>query len=245
MNTRLIATIIVVLLMDTLLSLPGAVSESGQKTDVISVEDYALYDKVVTRKFLTSATQLVVIERTTQFRLSPDQEGPTTIGAFQEQGFFDGELPADLIREFTAINRQASRLEGRFHFGVRYRFATGDRLEEPEVSLSPYGWGLAPFFLAPVPVRGAGGQAASQTSELVPWAFARLVQAPSVLDRLAFSRVARSLRNDHALLYVEAVRPDGTGAGLLVWFRRQGRSWTLFDTEVAWTIQVQAEPEGG
>jgi len=245
MKTRLIATIIVVLLMDILLSLPGAVSESGQKTDAISVEDYALYDQVVTRKFLTSATQLVVIERTTQFRLSPDQEGPTTIGAFQEQGFFDGELPADLIREFTAINRQPSRLEGRFHFGVSYRFATGDRLEEPEVSLSPYGWGLAPFFLAPVPVRGAGRQASSQTSEPVPWAFARLVQAPSVLDRLAFSRVARSLRNDHALLYVEALRPDGTGAGLLVWFRRQGRSWTLFDTEVAWTIQVQTEREGG
>lgn len=245
MKTRLIATIILVLLMDILLSLPGAVSESGQKTDAISVEDYALYDQVVTRKFLTSATQLIVIERTTQFRLSPDQEGPTTTEAFQEQEYFDGELPADLIREFTAINRQPSRLEGRFHFGASYRFATGDRLEEPEVSLSPYGWGLAPFFLAPVPVRGAGEQASSQTSELVPWAFARLVQAPSVLGRMAFSRVARSLRNDHALLYAEVLRPDGSGAGFLVWFRRQGRSWTLFDTEVAWTIQIQRAPEEG
>ena len=70
-------------------------------------------------------------------------------------------------------------------------------------------------------------------------AHATPVQAPSVLDRLAFSRVARSLRNDHALLYVEILRPDGTGAGFLVWCRRQGRSWTLFDTEVAWTIQAQ------
>lgn len=202
-------------MMGSFIEVPGAAAESGQKTDAISVEDYALYDQVVTSKFLTSVTQLIVIERTTQFRLSPDQEGPTTIGAFQEQGFFDGELPADLIREFTAINRQPSRLEGRFHFGVSYRFATGDRLEEPEVSLAR-------------PVRVAR---------------ARPVQAPSVLNRLAFSRVARSLRNDHALLYVEAVRPDGTGAGLLVWFRRQGRSWTLFDTEVAWTIQVQTEPD--
>ncbi len=243
MKTRLIATIIVALLMDILLSPPGAVSESGQKTDAISVEDYALYDQVVTRKFLTSATQLVVIERTTQFRLSPDQERPTTIGAFQEQGFFDGELPADLIREFTAINRQPSRLEGRFHFGVTYRFATGDRLEDPEVSLSPYDWGLAP-----VPDRGVAGQVPSQTSEPVPWARARRAHASSVLDRVAFSRVARTLRNDHALLYVEILRPDGTGAGFLVWFRRQGRSWTLFDTEVtevAWTIQVQTEPDEG
>ena len=243
--TRLIVMIVAVLLMDVFLSLPGAVAESDQKADAISAEDYALYDQVVTRKFLTSATQLVVIERMTRLRLSPDQEGPTTIEAFQEQGYFDGELPADLMREFSSVNRQPSRLEGRFHFGVGYRFATGDPIEEPEVSLSPYGWGLAPFFFAPVPVRGAAGQAPSQTSEPVPWARVRPVQAPPVLDRLAFSRVARSLRNDHALMYVEALRLDGTGAGFLVWCRRQGRSWTLFDTEVGWTIQPQLEPEEG
>lgn len=214
---RLTLLIIALLFMDVLLDLPGTAAESGQKTDAIPVEDYALYDQVVTSKFLTSATRLVVIERTTQFRLSPDQEGPTTIGAFQEQEFFNGELQADLIREFTAINRQPSRLEGRFHFGVTYRFATGDKLEEPEVSLA-----------RPVTV-----------------ARVRPVQAPSVLDRVAFSRVARSLRNDHALLYVEVLRPDGSGAGFLVWFCRQGRSWTLFDTEVAWTIQAQWAPEEG
>jgi hypothetical protein len=214
---RLILLIIAMLFMNILLGLSEAVAESGQKTDAIPVEDYALYDQVVTSKFLTSATQLVVIERATQFRLSPDQEGPTTIGAFLEQEFFDSELPADLIRVFTAINRQPSRLEGRFHFGVSYRFATGDRLEEPEVSLA------RPVTMARV----------------------RPAQAPSVLGRMAFSRVARSLRNDHALLYVEVLRPEGSGAGFLVWFRRQGRSWTLFDTEVAWTIQAQWAPEEG
>jgi len=215
--TRLTVLIIAVLLTDVLLGLPRAAAESDQKADTIPAEDYALYDQVVTSKFLTSATQMVVIERMTRFRLSPDQEGPTTIGAFQEQGYFDGELPADLIREFSAVNRQPSRLEGRFHFGVGYRFATGDTIEEPEVSLA-----------RPVTV-----------------ARARPVQVPSVLDRLAFSRVARSLLNDDALMYVEALRLDGTGAGFLVWCRRQGRSWRLFDTEVAWTIQVQGEPEEG
>ena len=243
--TRLIVMIVAVLLMDVFLSLPGAVAESDQKAGVILAEDYALYDQAVTSKFLTSVTRLVVIERMTRLRLSPDQEGPTTIGAFQEQGYFDGELPSDLIREFISVNREPSRLEGRFHFGVGYRFATGETIEEPEVSLTPYGWGLAPFFFAPVPVRGAAGQAPPQTSEPVPWAHAIPVQVSPVLERLAFSRVARSLRNDQALLYVEALRPDGTGAGFLLWFRRQGRSWTLFDTEVVWTIQVQEEPEGG
>ena len=217
MMTRLTVLILAVLLLGGFTETSGAVAESDQKADAIPAEDYALYDQVVTRKFLTSATQLVVIERMTRFRLSPDQEGLTTIEAFQEQGYFDGELPADLIRKFSAVNRQPGRLEGRFHFGVGYRFATGDRLEEPEVSLA-----------RPVTV-----------------ARARPMQAPPVLDRLAFSRVARSLRNDHALMYVEAVRSDGTGAGFLVWFRRQGRSWMLFDTEVAWTIQAQVESEEG
>ena len=215
--TRLTVLMIAVLCTDVLLGLPGAVAESDRRVDAIAAEDYDLYDQVVTSKFLTSAIQLVVIERMTRFRFSPDQEGPTTIGAFQEQGYFGGGLPADLIREFISVNREPSRLEGRFHFGVGYRFATGDRLEEPEVSLA----------------------------RPVTMARARPVQAPPVLDRLAFSRVARNLRNDHTLMYVETLRPDGTGAGFLVWFRRRGRSWTLFDTEVTWTIQAQVEPEEG
>jgi hypothetical protein len=205
------------LMMAGLMGASGAVAGSEQKADVLSTEDYALYDQVVASKFLTSATQLVVIERMTRLRLSPNQEGPTTARAFQKQDYFDGELPADLIRDFISINRQVSRLEGRFHFDAGYRFATEGRLEEPEVSIA--------------------------RQVMMPGSMP--VHAPPVLDRLAFSRVARSLRNDHALLYVETFRPDGTGAGFLVWCRRQGRRWTLFDTEVMWTIQVQAESEGG
>lgn len=217
MMIRLTILILAVLFIGGFTRTSRVVAESGQKTEAIPVEDYALYDQVVTSKFLTSATQLVVIERMTRLRLSPDQEGPTTVGALQEQGYFDGELPADLIREFISANRQASRLEGRFRLAVGYRFATDGRLEEPEVSLA-----------RPVTVAGS-----------MP------VQAPPVLDRLAFSRVARSLRNDQALLYVEAIRPDGTGAGFLVWCRRQGQHWRLFDTEVAWTIQSRLDPEEG
>jgi hypothetical protein len=208
---------LVVLIMSAFMGVSGAAAGFDQKADAISAEDYALYDQVVTGKFLTSATQLVVIERMTRLRLSPDQEGTTTIGAFQGQGYFDGTLPMDLLQEFISANRQGSRLEGRFHFAVGYRFATDGRLEEPEVSLA-----------RPVTV-----------------ADSMSVQALPILDRLAFSRVARTPRNDHALLYVETLRPDGTGAGFLVWCRRQGQRWTLFDTEVAWTIQLQDDPEEG
>ena len=217
MMNRLTVLIAAMLFVNVFLCLSGAVAGSDQKAEAISADDYALYDQVVTSKFLTSATQLVVIERMTRLRLSPDQEGSTTVGVFQEQDYFDGELPTDLVREFVSVNRSESRLEGRFHFAVGYRFATEGRLEEPEVSLER-------------PITMAGSMP---------------VQVPSTLDRLAFSRVARSLRNDHALLYVETLRPDGTGAGFLVWCRRQGRSWTLFDTEVAWTIQARLDPEEG
>ncbi len=215
--TRTTIVLFLVLLLSGSMGASGAVAESGRQAEAIPADDYALYDQVVTSKFLTSTTQLVVIERMTRLRLSPDQEAPTTIGAFQEQDYFDGELPTDLVREFVSVNRSESRLEARFHFAADYRFATEGRLEEPEVSLA-----------RPVTVAAA-----------LP------VQAPSILDRLAFSRVARSLHNEHALLYVEALRPDGSGAGFLVWCRRQGRNWTLFDTEVAWTIQARLDPEEG
>ncbi len=65
----------------------------------------------------------------------------------------------------------------------------------------------------------------------------------SVLDRLAFSRVGRTLRDDQALLYVEHARPDGTGAGFLVWFRRQGLTWTIAETEVVWTARDEDSEE--
>lgn len=213
MMTRLAVLVMVLLLVNGLLCLSGAMAGSDQRAGVIPAEDYALYDQAVTSKFLTSATRLVVIERVTRFRLAPDQEEPTTVESFREGGYFGGELPLELIREFILLNRQPSRLEGRFHFGVGYRFVTEGRLEEPEVSLA-----------RPVTVN-----------------LAKPTQAPSVLERLAFSRVARSLRNDQALLYAEVLRPDGTGAGFLLWFVRRGRDWTILDTEVVWAIQVPEE----
>ncbi len=54
------------------------------------------------------------------------------------------------------------------------------------------------------------------------------------LDRLAFSRVAWTLKEDQALVYVANERPDGTGAGFFYWLRRQGRDWNLLDTDVIW-----------
>jgi hypothetical protein len=176
----------------------------------IPIDDYAFYDQIVTKKFLTSETRLVVLDRMTVARLVPNQDGPITVELFAEQGYFNRELPLDLVRDFVAMNQVPGRLEGRFQFPVRYRFMSGEAMEEPEVQ-------------AAIPVA----------------TFRTPTRASPVVDRLAFSRVGRTQRNDGALVYVANLRPDGTGAGFLVWFRRQGREWILFDTEVAWTVREQ------
>ena len=126
-----------------------------------------------------------------------------------QQGYFDGMLPQELVRDFVGANQTSVPLEPKFQFGVRYRFVSAGTTEDPETS----------------------------AAVLVLRNPARPVQATSVLDRLAFSRVGRTLGNDQALVYVENVRPDGTGAGFLVWCRRQGQGWKLFDTEVVWTMR--------
>jgi len=184
-----------------------------QEPAVVPVEDYALYDRVVTSKFLTSETRLVLIERQTVSRLYPDQEAPTTIALFDERDLFDHRLPPDLVREFVFKNRQPARLSAQFNFGVRYRFVAPEGTEEPEVSLA-----------VPTASRSAG-----------------LTQDLSTLGRLVFSRVAYTPRSDQALLYVEQHRPDGTGAGFLVWFGRQAAAWSIIDTEVLWSIRAPEE----
>jgi hypothetical protein len=176
-------------------------AEQRSAADVIPAEDYVLYDQTIESLFLTSYTMLVVIERMTVARLFPGQAEPITIASVHDRNYFLGRLPSDLVGDFVGANREAGRLEGRFQFGVRYRFVTGQSIEEPEVSVA------------------------------IP------VQAVPVLERLAFSRVGRTLRNDQALVYVEQLRPDETGAGFLVWFHRNGQEWTIFDTEVVWTIR--------
>ena len=201
MNHHALAGIVV--LCAGLFSNVVCAAERRSAADVIPAEDYVLYDQTIESLFLTSHTMLVVIERMTVARLFPGQAEPITIASVHDRNYFLGRLPPDLVGDFVGANREAGRLEGRFQFGVRYRFVTGQSIEEPEVS-------------AAIPV-----------------------QAVPVLERLAFSRVGRTLRNDQALVYVEQLRPDETGAGFLVWFHRNGQEWTIFDTEVIWTIRSE------
>lgn len=183
----------------------------------VSQEDYELYDRVIEDKFLTSQIQLVLLERMTVSRLVPNQPGSMTMAFFLRQGFFQGMVPQDLIRDFVGANQARSPLEGRFRLGVRYRFVSDDPTDEMEANRA-------------ISVRS-----------LDPLSF----PTPTVLDRLALSRVGRTIRNDQALVYVENVRPDGTGAGFLVWCHRREREWEIFDTEVVWTIRGGVDASDG
>jgi hypothetical protein len=111
-----------------------------------------------------------------------------------------------------------SKLEERFGFGVRYRFVSGEGTEQQEASLAPLPTSLeGPHLLQEGPLEGP----------------------PAVIDRLSFSRVAYSFGHEHAFIYVEYNRPDGSGAGFAVWLRSSGSRWGIFDSELVWAARMQ------
>jgi hypothetical protein len=195
---------------------PGLAAESDRPSvPTVPAEEYPVYDEVVRSKFLTTSTTLVIIERMTTTHMVPEPPIPPTRAFFDERAFFDSRLPPDLVQEFLFKNRQPARLGNRFAFGVPYRFVSGDGEPESEVRrLGRSSWG-----------RPAG-----------------LVQEAGSIDRLAFSRVGFSPRLDQALVYVANDRPDGSGAGFLLWLQTQGSHWEILDTEVVWVAQLQQPP---
>lgn len=210
----LLVASVAVLLVDQ--ASAGAVERSEDKPDLVPPEEYVLYDQVIQRKFLTSETSLVMIERLTVTRLGPEERNPPDRGLFNENRFFEGRLRPDLVEDFLMKTRRSSRLEPKFHFGVPYRFVSDGELEESEVSLGP--------ILVEFP-RGVFAQ-----------------DAPATVGILKFSRVGFNRRENQALLYVGDDRPDGSGAGLLVLLERQSRVWTIVDTEVLWVARREDSP---
>lgn len=196
---------------------PVAIAAPPDQTEPVPAGDYSFYDLAVEEKFLTSQTRLVVIERMTAAHLHPDEPQVPTFAWFAERGCFDGRLPQELIRDFVVKNQRPSRLDRRFGFGVRYRFVSGEGGTDAETSL--------PVIPAARFVQQEGG-------------------APEVIDHLAFSRVGFTLPADQALLYVANPRPDGTGAGFLLWFVRRQKAWKLYDTEVLWVARPDRTPSG-
>jgi hypothetical protein len=184
----------------------------------VTSEEYPLYDLIVRDKFLTSRTTLVVIERLTVARTKKGERDYLSRESLEEQEIFDNRLPPVLLDDFLSKLRAPSRLDGKFDFGVPYRFTKDGVPEEPEVSLAP-----------------------------IPVVHRRFIQdqgSRSTIGLLRFSRVGLTRREDQALVYVEEERLDGTGGGFLVWMYRRGKVWTIADTEVLWMARPD-EPEPG
>jgi hypothetical protein len=196
----------------------AASAEPSAEGPPVPLEDYPLYDLVVDEKFLTPESKLLLLERQTLTRLHPQQPGPVRLETFQEYDIFDGRLPPDVVRDFIFKNQTPSKLEGHFGFGVRYRFVSGEGTEQQEASVSP------------MPVSAAAPHHLQEESPDEP---------PAVIDRLSFSRVAYSFGHEHAFIYVEYNRPDGSGAGFAVWLRSSGPRWGIFDSELVWAARMQ------
>jgi hypothetical protein len=206
---------IIVLALAVPLSL-GTSEAGGEKPASVPSEEYPLYDLVVRDKFLTSQTTMVVIERLTVARTKKDEHEYLSRESLEEQEVFENKLPPVLLDDFLFKLKTPSRFDGKFSFGVPYRFVRDGAPEEPEVSLAP-----------------------------IPAADRRRIQAPrSTIGVLRFSRVGFTRREDQALVYVEEERLDGTGGGFLVWLYRRGKVWTIADTEVLWIAQL-GEPSAG
>ena len=201
--------LMIVLTLAVPLSL-GVAEAGGAQPAPVPSEEYPLYDLVVRDKFLTSRTTLVVIERLTVARTKKNERDYLSRESLEDQEVFDNRLPPVLLDDFQSKLQAPSRLDGKFNFGVPYRFAKDGVPEEPEVSL------------APIPA-AARQSIQGQGQEL-----------RSTIGLLRFSRVGLTRREDQALVYVEEERLDGTGGGFLVWMHRRGKVWTITDTEVLW-----------
>jgi hypothetical protein len=178
------------------------------ETESVPPEEYPIYDLVIEKKFLTSQTELVLIDRLTV----------TNLGGEDWHQFFGGAIPADTLTDFLHKARRPARLESRFTLGVRYRFVTGDKIEEPEV------------FLPAIPV--ARPQSRGTRFD------------PTRIGVLRFSRVGFNRQENVALVYVGDHRPDGSGGGFLILLRRSGQAWQIVETEVLWVAEAPITHHG-
>jgi hypothetical protein len=115
--------------------------DSAEDLQPVPSEDYAIYDRIIQAKFLTSDTTLVLIRRLTATRIGPE-EVPFRRQFFEENQFFEGTLPPSLIAEFLTGTRRPSRLQAKLNVGVPYRLVSdfNAEIEEAGLVLRPAAW---------------------------------------------------------------------------------------------------------
>ena len=127
---------LVVILLFLFIGSPCAMAaEAGERSVAkVPLEEYPIYDRVITSKFLASASDLVVIERDTVTTLVPGEQDVPVAVMLRDRQVFEDRLPAALLADFLAKLKQPSRLESRFTLDAPYRFLSPGGLEQPEVS---------------------------------------------------------------------------------------------------------------
>jgi len=110
--------------------------EVGETRETIASEEYAIYNRVVESKFLTSDTSMVLIDELTAIRLGPSGLRFSREW-FEENQVFDGRVPRALVADFLVKTQEPSRLAAKFDFGVRYRLIPRDEGQRERVSLPP------------------------------------------------------------------------------------------------------------
>lgn len=123
---------------------PALADEPAEELQLVPSEDYAIYDRIIQAKFLTSDTTLVLIRRLTATRIGPE-EVPFRRQFFEENQFFEGTLPPTLIAEFLIGTRRPSRLQPKLNVGVRYRLVSDFNADTEEAGLMfhPAAWTAA------------------------------------------------------------------------------------------------------
>ena len=178
----------------------------------VPIEEYAIYDRVMEAKFFTSQTKMIIIERMTTTTLMQEEKPLPLRELFQKKRFFNNSLPPSLLEGFLLKAEQASaRLESKFSFPIPVKFVTDQFLDDAEVSIP-----VIPVHLSTVQKRPGP----------LP-----------VLGVFRLSRVAFTPARDQALVYIGVNRPDGTGAGFLIWLYQHQDAWDLYGTEVLWVRQ--------
>jgi hypothetical protein len=114
-----------------LLTMQSPVRAENVEPVLVPSEDYAIYNRIIQAKFLTSETMLVLIRRYTATKLGPD-EVPFSRAFFDENQLFDGALPPALITDFLRSTARPSRLQPQFDLGVRYRLVNDFNADRDE-----------------------------------------------------------------------------------------------------------------
>jgi hypothetical protein len=201
---------------------PSRLLQADAAPELVSSEEYPVYDRIVESKFLTDETRLVMINRMTVTRLGQEEERDNR-RFLEENEVFEGRIEPALLENFLEKLGRSALLERRFNFGAAYRLISPGDPDDLDTSIMLHPAGFSQRDLRRCPPACRRPESADYTGGMLT---------------LEFSRVAFTSSRTRALVYVGHYRADGSGAGFLFLLHPNGRGWTVSDTEVIWVVRA-------